>query len=117
MYGNTNMTNPNKDPTLGDSRTYRGHLDRDAYDPRVTPGHKLALFHYVTRSLDDYTSRKIKLPSGIYTHNYVRYGKQAHQDLQDAAVMAKFEHANHFDGEAPICESAAQHAYASQCCS
>jgi hypothetical protein len=116
LYQNTNMTNPSNDPSLGESRTYRGHLDSQKYDPAISPRHQLALFHYVTRSLEDYTTRKIKLPSGIYTYNYVQYGKQARQNLGDASVLARFEHENGFDGTSPVCNSAAERGYAERCC-
>ena len=117
FWGNTHMTNPKNDTALGDSRTYKGHLDKDAYDPRITDDYKIVLFHYVTRSLEDYTSRKIRLPSGIYTHNYVSEGRQHHQDLKDSHVMTAFEHKNGFDGRAPVCSSAPQAFYAGKCCS
>ena len=111
------MTNPKNDTALGDSRTYKGHLDKDAYDPRITDDYKIVLFHYVTRSLEDYTSRKIRLPSGIYTHNYVRMSKKSAVSMADKDVMAKYEHANGFDGTAPICSSVPKNFYVGQCCS
>jgi hypothetical protein len=117
FWGNTHMTNPKNDTNLGESRTYRGHLDKDTYDSSINDGYKIVLFHYVTRSLEDYTSRKIRLPSGIYTHNYVSEGKHHHEDLKDARVMSAFEHKNGFDGHAPICSSALQAFYAGHCCS
>lgn len=107
LYQNTGMTNPQNDSALGDSRTYRGHLDHDTYNSTITEEHSLVLFHYVTRSLEDYTSRKINLPSGIFTAKYVQqYGKKQHLDLRDGSVMADFEHANEFDGTSAVCSSA-----------
>jgi hypothetical protein len=117
MFQNTDMTNPNLLPELGDSRTYLGHLNNTTYNAAITDNHKLALFHYVTRSIEDYTSRKIKLPSGMYTHNYVRYGKRSHSDLTDRDVMASFERTNGFDGSSPICSSVLKSFYVGQCCS
>lgn len=117
LYGNNGMTNPQNDSALGDSRTYRGHLDADTYDRTITSEHRLVLFHYVTRSLDDYTSRKINLPSGIFTNKYVQqYGKQKHLNLRDGSVMADFEKANDFDGTAAVCSSAQRARYAGHCC-
>ena len=117
MFTNTQMTNPQRLPELGESHTYLGHLNRTTFNPTVTAKHTLVLFHYVTRSLEDYTSRKIALPSGIYTHNYVQYGKTAHVDIRDKDVMARFEKANNFDGTAPVCRSARQQGYVKRCCS
>ena len=116
MFRNTNMTNPAELPELGESRTYIGHLNRTTYSPTITSHHRLALFHYVTRSLEDYTTRKIALPSGIYTHNYVRWGQQSKQDVKDKDVMAEFERANGFDGTAPVCRSARNSHYVGRCC-
>lgn len=118
LYQNTGMTNPQNDSALGDSRTYRGHLDHDTYNSTITEEHSLVLFHYVTRSLEDYTSRKINLPSGIFTAKYVQqYGKKQHLDLRDGSVMADFEHANEFDGTSAVCSSAQKAYYAGHCCS
>lgn len=117
LYGNTVMTNPHNRTSLGDSRTYRGHLDKDTYNSAISPDHKLVLFHYVTRSLEDYTSRKVHLASGIYTHSYVKQSKQHHQDVKDKRVMYAFEHKNGFDGTSPVCSSALKSFYAGKCCS
>ena len=117
VFANTPMTNPHHEPALGESRTYLGHLNNKTYDATITPQHRLALFHYVTRSLEDYTTRKVKLPSGIYTHNYVRMSKKSDVSMADKDVMAKYEHANGFDGTAPICSSVPKNFYVGQCCS
>jgi hypothetical protein len=117
VYGNTEMTNPLNVSSLGDSRTYRGHLDKDSYNSSISSGHRLVLFHYVTRSLEDYTSRKVRLPSGIYTHSYVSQSKAHHEDLKDARVMSAFEHKNGFDGNSAVCSSAQKAYYAGKCCS
>lgn len=116
LYKNTDLTNPNNDPSLGDSRTYRGHLDEKQYDPTLKGEHQLVLFHYATRSLEDYTSRKILLPGGVYAHDYTALGKRTHQNVRSEAVLAAFEHSNGFDGTSPICESAVQSGYAEHCC-
>jgi hypothetical protein len=116
VYENTDMTNPNKDTKLGKSRTYRGHLDENTYNSHVTAGYRVVLFHYATRSLEDYTSRKILLPGGVYAHEYMQYGRKFKKDVKDEQVMAAFEHQNGFDGTAPICESAAHAGYAEHCC-
>lgn len=118
MGENTPMTNPANDTALGRSRTYRGHLDDAVYAQHraITPQHRLALFHYVTRSLEDYTKRKVKLPSGIYTYNYVKKSKQSHTDVADASTFRDFEHDNGFDGEHDVCGSAVVAGYADRCC-
>lgn len=117
MYPNTEMTNPRGVRRLGQTHTYYGHLNRTTYDPTITPKHTLALFHYVTRSLEDYTSRKIALPSGIYTYNYVQYGQAHDRNLDDRAMMAHFEHSYGFDGNAPVCRSVRDSFYVARCCS
>lgn len=98
-------------------RSYLGHLKEKSYNRTLTDKYKLVLFHYVTRSLEDYTSRKISLKSGMYKEQYVKqYGKKQNLDLSDPIVMAEFEQANDFDGTAPICSSAQTAQYVSQCC-
>jgi hypothetical protein len=116
MFPNTGMTNPNRLLALGESRTYLGHLNRTTFSPVITHKHTLALFHYVTRSLEDYTTRKISLPSGLYTHSYVQYGRAAHVDITQATVLARFEKVNGFDGAAAVCRSVRDAGYVRRCC-
>jgi hypothetical protein len=71
----------------------------------------------VTRSLEDYTSRKVKLPSGIYTFEYLHESRRHHEDYMDASILAAFERKNGFDGKSSICSSALTSFYAGQCCS
>lgn len=104
------------DTTHGASRSYRG-LEESKYNRTLTDKYSLVLFHFVTRSLEDYTSRKINMVSGKYKARYVQhYGKERHLDLNDPAVMAEFEHGNDFDGIDPVCSSAQTAQYATRCC-
>lgn len=99
------------------THTYVGHLNatEHAVNMAISPAHKLAIFHYVTRSLFEYSQRKAQLPSGIYAHRYAQLALNTRSSLSDPNMFRKFEADNGFDGTAPICSSIAQ-LYPSRCC-
>ena len=114
MFENTEMTNPDKDPNLGRTRSYIGHLNSTLYENHqlIEPGIKLVIFHYVTRSLQEYVTRKSKLPSGLYTHTFVTDHRHSHTNLMDLEAFAAFERSFKFDEEHPICSSVVEAKYA-----
>lgn len=99
------------------THTYIGHLNstEHAVNMAITPMHKLAIFHYVTRSLSDYSQHKTQRPSGIYAWRYRQRARKTRSALADKDMFAKFEVENGFHGTAPICSSVAQ-LYPKRCC-
>ena len=116
MFENTG--NAEGDPAeLGRTRSYVGHLTPERY-PRhrnITRRHKLAIFHYVTRSQKEYISRKSKLPSGIYTYTFVKdYKRNRSKDTMNDPLKAFADYENRFgfNEEHPVCSSAINAKYA-----
>lgn len=112
-FENTAELNPTNDARRGRSRTYDGRMNRPetrAMHKRLTPAHRLVLFHYATRSYDEFVSVKLtRKRGGATTVN----NKADHFDVAD---MAAFEHRRRFDGNATVCASAVKARYAQRCC-
>ena len=70
----------------------------------VTDDYSLVLFHYVTRSFEEFMNRKIKNRSGQYASEFQK--QLSEMVFTEPAVIEKFKEfeAHHlFDGDSPIC--------------
>lgn len=87
--------------------SYAGHLSdaEHRFFSDITSDYQIALFHYVTRSQDDFVQRKINLRSGKYATQFaeVAGGNPTTPEALDAQY-ATFEREHGFDGNFPICE-------------
>jgi hypothetical protein len=100
-------------------RSYTGHLNDQQYKTHkaVPQEQMLVLAHFVTRSFDDYSSRKLSRPSGIYAYSFNRLSKaKAAANMSDEDLFDKFELDQGFNGVAPVCSSMIRHQYAERCC-
>jgi hypothetical protein len=89
-----------------------GHLSEveHRFFTDITADYQIVLFHYVTRSQEDFIQRKINLRSGIYATQFAAMQTTASSaptsDEVDAQYAA-FEREHGFDGRFPICEQGA----------
>lgn len=101
-------------------RSYSGHLnERQHKNHKIVPQEQmLVLAHFVTRSFDDYISRKISRPSGIYAHTFKRLSRsKAAGQMTNETLFDEFEQEQRFNGVEPVCSSMVRNNYAERCCS
>lgn len=101
-------------------RTYSGHLNEKQHKRhRTVPEEQmLVLAHYVTRSFDDYISRKLSRPSGIYAHTFKRLSRsKSAAQLTNETLFDEFEEEQRFNGLDSVCSSIVRNNYAERCCS
>eukprot|EP00892_Ulva_mutabilis_P012521 jgi/Ulvmu1/9641/UM054_0073.1 len=108
----THLYNPKHYKSWGSSYAYLGVLRPENGSPDITMGHELVLFHYFTRSFEDYVQRKITRIAGRQTVDYRTYCEDARLHPEDPAAIAGYEKQEGFDRSAPICESAMHAGYA-----
>jgi hypothetical protein len=124
MRDNTPQVNPHKDPALGRIRSYDGHLKAPAWNAHttLTDAHRLVIFHYVTRSVQDYITRNMPRAagSGKFAKSAKEYKKQLSNggadDPFDPKRIAAFERKHGFDGSADVRASAQAADYTARCC-
>lgn len=100
-------------------RSYSGHLNARQHDRHKTVPEEqmLVLAHYVTRSFDDYISRKLPRPSGVYAHTFNRMSRsKAAAKMSNETLFDEFEEEQHFNGQDPVCSSIVRNRYAERCC-
>lgn len=96
-------------------RSYSGHLNEKQHEKhkKVSQEQMLVLVHYVTRSFDDYISRKLPRPSGIYAHTFNRMSRsKSASKMSNETLFDRFEEEQHFNGQDPVCSSLINHKYA-----
>jgi hypothetical protein len=120
MFENTEETNPRGDALLGRTKTYDGRFHGNAAfnDAHTVPkrDYRLVVFHYVTRSQQQFVDLKLTRSTGKYAKAYRRQASKSPQGLYSPAIMARFEHGMGFDGEQPVCSSAVDAGYVERCC-
>lgn len=75
MFENTATVNPRHDPLLGRSKTYNGRFKEQPWvrtHTVLTDRYRLVLFHYTTRSLEEYASLKFHRSHGMHATKYER---------------------------------------------
>ena len=104
-------------------RTYEGHLKPNEYTDamRAIPeGEALVLFHYMTRSFQDFRERKLSRYAGMYVDDFRERRANATRDHgtapPDEELFDDLEASLGIDHAAPVCSSAADAHYASKCC-
>lgn len=100
-------------------RSYSGHLNERQHKSHksVPEEQMLVLVHYVTRSFDDYISRKLPRPSGVYAHTFNRLSRsKAAAKLSNETLFDQFEEQQHFNGQDAVCSSMVRENYAERCC-
>lgn len=88
--------------------SYRAHVheDLEVQKSHLTAEHSLVLFHYVTRSRNDFMQRKINLRSGVYASEFAALAKAA-GPFSEQATFDAFEARHGFDGDHAICHQGA----------
>ena len=90
-----------------------GHLSEAEHKlfTTITNSYQVVLFHYVTRSRDDFVKTKINRRSGVYATQFAAMqsdsGQEHPSEEQLAQQYAAFEHEHGFDGQHAICEQGA----------
>jgi hypothetical protein len=100
--------------TRGHPGYWRSYDGTKAPDTRITDYHRLVLFHYVTRSLQDYTEKKLKAVTGSQSTAYLIFCEKHMRSPEDPEMLRMYENLAGFDGKAPVCASAI--GYHSNCC-
>lgn len=105
-------------------RSYGGHLQAGAYNEAtkaIPQGEALVLFHYMTRSFQDFSERKLSRYAGMYVDDFrERREKAAEQSgttPSDAELFDDLEDSLGINLAAPVCKSAIKANYGSRCCS
>jgi hypothetical protein len=93
----------------GKAISYRAHVDEadQAEKSQLTRDHSLVMFHYVTRSRDDFLKRKINLRSGVYASEFAALATAAGPYSQLQGTFDAFEAHHGFDGDHAICKQGA----------
>ena len=86
-----------------------GHLSEAEHKffTQITNDYQIVLFHYVTRSQEDFVQRKINRRSGVYATQFAALQKADGGELdglQLDAQYAAFEHQHGFDGDHSVCQ-------------
>ena len=103
-------------------RSYRGHLRGPDYknNKAVPQGEALVLFHYMTRSFQDFRERKLSRYAGMYVDDFRERRANATRDHgtapPDEELFDDLEASLGIDRAAPVCSSAVDARYASKCC-
>jgi hypothetical protein len=71
----------------------------------MDPSFQLALFHYQTRSLEDFT-RKLSTVLSTASLDYLNFCKENDFDPEDPKVLAEYERIVGIDQESDLCGSA-----------
>jgi hypothetical protein len=90
--------------------SYAGHLNEADHNmfTSITNDYQIVLFHYVTRSQDDFVRRKINLRSGIYATQFAAMANKNESSPADTDKQyAAFEQEHGFTGEHAICKQGA----------
>lgn len=94
---------------------HRAHLPPEEYEGHelLTDAHKIVLFHYVTRSQEDFVGKKVlQGKGGKFQQRFLAIAEEIlgdeketalHDDAVAARVFAALEHEFGFDGDAAIC--------------
>lgn len=104
-------------------RTYQGHLQKPEYAHqwRLPHTEALVLFHYVTRSFEDFRERKLKRYAGGYANDFRVQKERAMAEEgeapSDEELFDDLESRMGITQTAPVCESAVKARYSSRCCS
>jgi hypothetical protein len=120
MFENTERTNPLGDPLLGRTKTFGRFKDDAAFNDEhtvPTSDYRLVVFHYVTRSQEQFVEMKLKrVAVGEYGSTYRQMGGDSPEGLYSPRLMARFEHEEGLDGEQPVCSSVVDRGYVERCC-
>ena len=107
----------------GKCRSYGGHLQGDAYNPTTSTiprTQTLVLFHYMTRSFQDFSERKLSRYAGMYVDDFrerrARAATERGSTPSDEELLDELENDLGIDSAATVCESAVRANYASRCC-
>ena len=91
---------------VGQHGLWRSYDNTQARDSRITHRHRLALFHYVTRSLQDYTEKKHHGVAGSQSTAYLVFCEKHNLSPDDPQVLRSYEQLSGYDSDAPVCSSA-----------
>lgn len=81
---------------------HAGVLRPENAHPEITNTHEMVLFHYFTRSFEDYIDRKILRIAGRQTVDYRMYCEDNNLHPEDPAAIAGYEALQGFDKSAPV---------------
>ena len=113
---------PNEMEELGDVDDFPGMhfrsnppvVHHDANNGAITKEHGLVLFHYMSRSMEDFIERKINRATGPQS---MGYASAPGQDPWDPEVMKAHEDFVGMRGDDEVCKVVAAGTYAERCCS
>ena len=101
----------------------RGHLQGDAYNAETSTiprTQTLVLFHYMTRSFQDFSERKLSRYAGMYVDDFrarrERAAAQHGSTPSDSELLDELEESLGINAAAPVCNIAARAEYASRRC-
>jgi hypothetical protein len=87
-------------------------IHRAPHKPVIT-NHTMVLFHYMSRSMEDFITRKTIRYTGSQSAGYA---SKPGEDPWDPAVMRRHEDKIGMRGDAPVCKAVAAGTYAERCC-